>query len=71
MTKQITEEQLDIEVKQTIAEYYEKNVYKRIDMIVNPAKRRIRFDVIDTDRNENLYSGQSLKQAMKIYNEVG
>jgi len=70
MNRTITEKMLDIEAKQTIAAHYEKNIYKRLDMIVNPAKRRIRFDVIDADKNEDLYSGQSLKQAIKIYNET-
>jgi len=74
MNSKITEQSLDTEVKETISAYYGKHMFKRLDMIVNPAKRRIRFDVIcdvgyESD-NKPLYSGQSLKQAIKIYNEV-
>lgn len=75
MNQKITEEILDMEVKQTIKATYNKDASRRLDMIVNPAKRRIRFDVFTdlefTSANKPIYSGQSLKQAIKIYNGVG
>jgi hypothetical protein len=75
MSHKITEKSMDMEVRQTITAYYSKDVYKRIDMVVNPAKMRVRFDVFDDikfmSENKPAYSGQSLKHAIKIYNEVG
>lgn len=75
MSQKIKEESMDMEVRQTIAAHYGRGASKQIQMIVNPFKRRIRFDVFDDYRfigdHKPVYSGQSLKFAIKKYNEVG
>ena len=68
MKHTITKTEIDFDSKTRLAADHGKNVNKTLDMMVNPANKRIWFVI--TDHKAQIFSGPSIDDAIECYNNL-